>query len=241
MPVLSPEVNTILFDLDGTLRISRPSGEDIFLDFVAGLGAPDDEGTRRAARQWAHRYWASSGEMKEDVKNFSGDEEAFWLNYALRKIEAMGVADGSAVAWAEQASQHMLESYEPEDVIPADVVPTLNALKAAGFKVGLLTNRSRPVGAYLEESGLDQHLDFWVYSGMLNVWKPDPEIFFYTLGMAGSVPEKSVYIGDNYFADVVGARRAKIQPVLIDPERIFPEADCPVINSIGELSELLGI
>ena len=39
MPTLSPEINTILFDLDGTLRTSKPSGEEIFLDFVAARHA----------------------------------------------------------------------------------------------------------------------------------------------------------------------------------------------------------
>ena len=41
--------------------------------------------------------------MKKDIETFSGDEEAFWLNYAVRKIEAMGVADGSAKVWAEKS------------------------------------------------------------------------------------------------------------------------------------------
>ena len=241
MPTLSPEINTILFDLDGTLRTSKPSGEEIFLDFVAALGAPNDVITRRAARQWAHRYWASSGLMKKDIETFSGDEEAFWLNYAVRKIEAMGVADGSAKVWAEKVSQHMQTSYNPEDVIPEDVVPTLQTLKELGYKLGLLTNRSRPVDEYLEETGLDQHLDFWVYSGMLDVWKPNPEIFFYALGLAGSTPGKTVYIGDNYYADVVGAQNAKIQPVLIDPDAIFPDADCALIQTIGDLPGLFGI
>lgn len=240
MPKLSPEINTILFDLDGTLRVSTPSAEEMFLDFVAGLGAPVNEITRRSTRQWAHRYWASSGEMKEDLKTFAGDEDGFWLNYALRKIEGIGAADGSAAEWAEQASQHMLVNYQPEDIIPADVVPTLQALKRAGFKVGLLTNRSRPVDEYLEETGLNVHLDFWVYSGLLGVWKPNPEIFYYALGMAGSTPETTIYVGDNYYADVVGAQNAKIQPVLIDPEVIFPDADCPAIKSIGEIAALLG-
>jgi FMN phosphatase YigB (HAD superfamily) len=44
-------------------------------------------------------------------------------------------------------------------------------------------------------------------------------------------PEQTLYIGDNYFADVVGARRAGLRPVLYDPKGLFHEPGCPVIAS----------
>jgi len=47
-----------------------------------------------------------------------------------------------------------------------------------------------------------------------------------------------MYVGDNYFADVVGARGAGLQPVLYDPAGIYPEANCPVIVSLDGLLEL---
>ena len=241
MNKLSPEINTVIFDLDGTLRHSLPRGETIFLDYAVQLGAPGDEDTIRKARQWAHHYWASSECLIRDVKTFGREGEAFWVNYAKRQLIAMNVTDGQADAWAVQVSRYMLENYNSTDVIPEDVFPTLQALKASGYGVGLLTNRTNPVDDYLAETGLDQHLDFWVFSGMLDAWKPNPEIFYYTLGLARTLPDNAVYIGDNYYADVEGAQSAKIQPVLIDPDNIFPEADCPVIQTIGELPELLGI
>jgi HAD superfamily hydrolase (TIGR01549 family) len=241
MPSLSPEINTVIFDLDETLRRSQPNGEIVFLEYAVQLGAPGDEETIRKARQWAHHYWASSECLIRDVKSFGGESEEFWINYAHRQLTAMNVDNGNAEAWAKQVSKYMLENYTMEDVIPEDVVPTLQTLKSAGYGVGVLTNRTDPIDDYLAESGFDQHLDFWVVSGMVDAWKPSPEIFYYTLGVARSLPDKAVYIGDNYYADIEGARSAKIQPVLIDPDDIFPEADCPVIKKIGELPGMLGI
>jgi FMN phosphatase YigB (HAD superfamily) len=46
-------------------------------------------------------------------------------------------------------------------------------------------------------------------------------------------------VGDNYFADVVGARRAGLQPVLYDPRALYPEADCPIITSFDQLIPVL--
>ena len=48
-------------------------------------------------------------------------------------------------------------------------------------------------------------------------------------------PDETVYVGDNYYADVVGARRAGLQPVLYDPHLIFPDADCITICSLDKL------
>jgi len=55
----------------------------------------------------------------------------------------------------------------------------------------------------------------------------------------GSPPERIIYIGDNYFADIVGAKNAGITPVLLDPGEIFPDAECSVIRSLGEIMEML--
>ena len=52
-------------------------------------------------------------------------------------------------------------------------------------------------------------------------------------------PKETLYIGDNYFADVVGARNAGLAPLLYDPRGIFPEADCARMTSFTELGKFL--
>jgi FMN phosphatase YigB (HAD superfamily) len=53
-----------------------------------------------------------------------------------------------------------------------------------------------------------------------------------------TAPE-TVYVGDNYYADILGARRAGLQPVLYDPNLIFPDADCATIRSFDELISII--
>jgi putative hydrolase of the HAD superfamily len=57
--------------------------------------------------------------------------------------------------------------------------------------------------------------------------------------LLGTQPAHALYVGDNYYADVLGARAAGLEPVLIDPDEIFPEADCAVIHCISEILPLL--
>jgi FMN phosphatase YigB (HAD superfamily) len=52
-------------------------------------------------------------------------------------------------------------------------------------------------------------------------------------------PEQAVYVGDNYFADVLAAQSAGLHSILLDPRRVFPEADCAVVDKIEQVKELL--
>lgn len=232
-------ISTILFDLDGTLRHSVPSGVHVFMKIAAELGLPADEDTQRRAAQWTHNYWAVSECLLIDLKAYGRENEEFWVNYARRQLEALEVSPQQVEQWAGEIHRRMLEEYKPVDTILDDVVPTLDLLREDGYTLGLVTNRHKPVDEYLEEVGLTAHLDFWFAAGEIGAWKPEPEIFTYALGLANARPEQVLYIGDNYYADVVGAEGARIQPVLIDMFDVFPDAGCPRIKAIGELPELL--
>jgi HAD superfamily hydrolase (TIGR01549 family) len=235
------KLTTVIFDLDGTLRHSVPKGETVFLDFAASLGAPAAAENQSKARRWAHDYWADSECLLIDVKAYGKVSGEFWENYAWRQLQAMGVSKTQAKEWAPLVHNHMKENYDPEDVIPEDVFPTLQKLRESEFTVGLVTNRENPVDEYLNEVGLVNHLDFFFAAGDIGAWKPSPEIFYYALGLANAKPQEAVYVGDNYYADVVGASSANIQPILIDPEGVFPDAEVPVIHAIGELTDILPV
>jgi FMN phosphatase YigB (HAD superfamily) len=78
-------------------------------------------------------------------------------------------------------------------------------------------------------------------AGEVNVWKPEPGIFEHGLRRTNLSPQEVIYVGDNYYADVVGARAAGLQPVLYDPLGIFPEADCAIIKSFDELNSIVKV
>ncbi|MBN2043778.1 MAG: HAD family hydrolase [Anaerolineales bacterium] len=234
-------ITTVIFDLDGTLRYSIPGGDSFMLEKAVKLGVSCTPECLVKTRQWAHRYWASSENLLLDQQTYGKGERAFWENYARRTLESLGADPVQVHELASKLHEHMQAKYRPQDHIPADVVPTIRQIKQAGMKAGLLTNRSDPPTEYLQASGLAAELDFCVVAGYIGSWKPDPEAFYYSMGMAGSVPAETIYVGDNYYADIIGAQRAGMQAVLIDRERIFPEPDCLTICEIGELLGLLGL
>lgn len=238
--MLSPNgIRAILFDLDGTLRHSCPSSIHAFFDYAVTLGLEDSPACRQQAARWVHRYWARSEEMLADVELYRSRDEEFWAYYSRKQLLAYGCRPEQAEALAPQVHRYMREEYSPQDWVPPDVPQTLGLLRQAGFTLGLLSNRTDPCGEYLCELGLDGFFDLALVAGELSYWKPHPQIFHLTLERLDLQPEQVVYVGDNYYADVLGSRSAGLRPVLIDPEGLFPEAGCPVIHTLSDLPQAL--
>jgi len=233
-------IRAVFFDLDGTLRHDSPASSQIFFDSAVKLGAPDLPTNRVQALRWAHAYWANHDELAEqDFTQYAGSTPEFWRNYAFRYLTAYGCDQEQALALAPQVHAHMSEHFKPENTLAPDAHITLSRLRDEGYTLGLITNRSRPVQEEMETLGIAHYFDLILAAGEVQSFKPAPEIFDHALNRVGVQPQASLYVGDNYYADIVGAARVGMIPVLLDPDRVFPEADCAVVNSLAEIHSLL--
>jgi FMN phosphatase YigB (HAD superfamily) len=105
--------------------------------------------------------------------------------------------------------------------------------------VGVISNSNGSVRLALERAGLAGELDFVIDSSVVGVAKPDPRIFGLGLLAAGARAGETVYVGDSYFADVVGARRAGLGAVLFDPGRLWGDRDCAVATGLCAAVDLV--
>jgi len=241
--MLSPPIETVIFDLDGTLRHRIPSADDIQFQVARMLGLVDAPDNQVLGARWAHYYWAQSPELAEDIGSFGPRhdylESEFWVNYEYRYLCSLNVPEEKAAAMAPSMVEHLKAEYKPEDHVYPCVHETLGKLKEAGFILGLVSNRPSPCQDECQELGLLEYFDFVYVAGEVDAWKPNPRIFDRALELTASPPERIVYVGDNYYADILGAEKAHLQPVLLDEKGIFPEAACMVLRRLGELVELL--
>jgi HAD superfamily hydrolase (TIGR01662 family) len=234
-------IKGIFFDFDGTLRHSIPSGGEVFTDYVITLGLHVNEEARLRALRWEHLYWASSIDLRDDLLAHSFDTENFWVEYSRRRLIALGASPQWAREFAAKTSLHMGEFYKPESIIPDDVRRALPQLKEAGYILGIISNRDKPYQDELQEHGIDEFFDFALAAGEVNIFKPEPGVFEYALQLVKLSPKEAIYVGDNYYADVVGARRAGLRPILYDPIGIFPDPDCETIKSFDELNSIIKV
>lgn len=100
-------------------------------------------------------------------------------------------------------------------------VETLKELKSRGIQIGLISNWNQTCRTVLSEKGLDKLLNPIVISSEVGVEKPDPRIFQTALTLADADPKKSLYVGDNYYDDVIGTRKVGMKCLLIGPYKRF--------------------
>jgi HAD superfamily hydrolase (TIGR01549 family) len=232
-------IKAIFYDLDGTLRTSVPVGRVAFAAQAAALGLEISAETLQRAALWEHRYFAESPELVSDRAAFHDDSRAFWTTYGFRQLQALGASPEQARELAPQLNAYMGAHYKPADIIFEDVHATLRTLRASGFYLGVMSNRFEPYRDYLNERGLGELFDLVVYAGEAGIRKPNPQVFHFMLEKAGFAPSAAVYVGDNYYADVVGARGAGMAAVLFDREKLFAAPDCPVITAHRQLFDFL--
>ena len=233
------KIKAVLFDLDGTLRHYLPSAGEVFVEYVRSLGFPVSEEDRVRSEHWVHYYFAYSPEIQADLKTFKDDSEGYWTNFTQQRLVACGLHQTQADELAPRVSAYMGEAYKPKIHVPEDARSLLEFLKESGYMLGMVSNRNHPYLGEMQEMKLDCYFRFFLAAGEVNSFKPDTLIFERALELAGTSAHETMYVGDNYFADILGSRRAGLMPVLYDPTCLFPEADCAVIKSFAEIPALL--
>ncbi len=128
-----------------------------------------------------------------------------------------------------------------------DVVPALKRLRDRGVRLVVLSNWDISLYDALASAGLAQLIDGVVCSAEHGQAKPAPGIFAAALELAGLPADQAIHVGDSYTEDVLGARAAGIEPVLlaraagdgglIGAQTATPTAEVRTIASLTELSD----
>lgn len=234
-------IKAIFFDLDGTLRHNVPSAYEILNAYLSEHGISISPENHLKAMRWEYSYWASSADLRDDIIAHSMDTDQFWTEYTKRRLLALNLSLEQSTEFAPKVSKHMGESYKPESIVPDDVRRVLPELKQAGYTMAVISNRDRPFQDVLDAHGISEFFDFSLAAGEVDIYKPEPGIFDHALHRASLIAQETVYVGDNYFADVIGARRAGLQPVLYDPSGIFADVDSTIIKSFDELHSAIKV
>jgi putative hydrolase of the HAD superfamily len=111
-------------------------------------------------------------------------------------------------------------------------------LKNLGYRLGVISNSDGSIASSMKKLGFEPFFDCMIDSHVVGVEKPESRIFEIALQLLGLPAERCAYVGDNYDRDVIGARRAGLVPILIDPFDVVAERDVARIKSLGELAEI---
>ena len=113
----------------------------------------------------------------------------------------------------------------------------LNYVSAKGYQLHIVTNGFNEIQARkIASSGISHFFQNVVTFENANAKKPDPKIFAYALKVSGAQPEESIMIGDNWIADILGAKQFGIDTIYVNPAGLkFDEDPTYDIRRLEEL------
>ncbi len=227
----------VFFDLDGTLRIPAPSPTEAFIQFARSQQIHIDEASARRVKIWSHRYWGQDAFLVEEMKRLG--EDGFWVNYSRQLLETVQVRENLQER-AQQVRDWFGTEYVPEVQLADGAVELLSHLKEAGYILGVISNRSQPFHEVLQELEIINLFDITLAAGEIGFWKPNAAIFHHARShFAGLSAAACLYVGDNYFADGIGAQKAGMTPVIFDPEGLYGAMTFPCIRKLGQVTAVL--
>ncbi|HEX2131634.1 MAG TPA: HAD-IA family hydrolase [Actinophytocola sp.] len=115
-----------------------------------------------------------------------------------------------------------------------DTVPTLRRLRAAGVRVGVVSNIAWDIREVFRRHDAEDLVDEYVLSYVEGVMKPDAKIFTVACQRLGVDPERTLMVGDSAEADggavAIGAEFALVEP---SPVAERPDALLDVLGARG--------
>jgi len=166
-----------------------------------------------------------------------------WLSYLQAYVVECGVPEDRRA----EAHRHLDSEFADAALWVEPIEGSrqgLQALADLGVRLGVVSNADGLIGSRLAQlelcqvgPGLGVTIECVVDSGNVGVMKPDPRIFEGALDLMGLAAGEVWYVGDMPAIDVVGARRAGLRPVLMDPLRLHVDADYDRVDSLADLAE----
>ncbi|GAB4028866.1 YjjG family noncanonical pyrimidine nucleotidase [Spirosoma gilvum] len=224
----------LFFDLDHTLwDFDRNSAEciaELYETFRLG-----DLGIESAA-EFSRHFIAVNRKLWADYdKNLI--EHSYIRQHRFPMVfQALGI-DESMVKADLNAEYLKLLPYKPHLLESArDILDYLNGR----FVMHIITNGFAEIQAIkMNSSEIAHYFVNVITSEKANAKKPDPLVFQYAMEISGTTAAESIMIGDNYEADILGAKSVGLDTLFYNPEGIVVD-DRPTYE-IRHWNELMAI
>jgi len=221
--VFSGPIKAITFDVGGTLITPWPSVGHIYAEVAAANGCA------RVAPQLLDQRFAAAWKAAEKFEHSRTE----WANLVDRTFS--GLIDRSP---SRTFFDDLYERFSQPGAwrIYEDVVPTLRALHACGFKLGVISNWDDRLGPLLYRLQLHDYFDSIVVSCEVGSAKPARAVFDRAANELGIPPTAILHVGDSLEMDVQGAKAAGFAAVWLARKTTSTRPE--VILSLRELVDL---
>ncbi|MDQ6696678.1 MAG: HAD family hydrolase [Actinomycetota bacterium] len=198
--------DAVLFDFGGTL-FGHTTGPQLVVEAARTIDVD-------LAPEVAVSLWADIDAAAMDPEEVALGRDLDASVWQTRWAVLYGLADRAAAGLGAAIDATM---NDPWAWLPhADAVPVLETLQAADVAIGLVSNTGWDVRAPFAVRGIERFLGNVVLSYEVGLVKPDPAIFLLACEAAGSIPSRTLFVGDNPWTDG-GAIAAGLGVLLVPP------------------------
>lgn len=225
----------IFFDLDDTLwafsENSRDTFEEVYLKFKFNAYFDSFEHYYSLYQQRNLSLWEEYGEGK--ITKAELNDRRF-----LYPLQAVGVNDP---ALSRRFSDDFFSIIPTKKKLMPHVVDILEYL-TPGYNLYIISNGFRELQSRkMRSAGIDRYFKKVILSEDIGVLKPYPGIFHFALSATQSEVGNSIMIGDNWNADITGAKGVGMDQVYYNVEGRTEYEFKPtlVVDELTELKNLL--
>lgn len=163
------------------------------------------------------------------------ENAAWWIDRYRRVGQELGLAGKALERFVTTVSDGHFQG-DALHVVP-DAPAALARLAARGIALGVISNWDDTLEPILRRKGLHPFFRVFVASTLLGMAKPDPRIFEHALSLLGVEARDAWHVGDDPTADALGARRAGMRAVLLDPYDMYARLEAAGVVRARSLTE----
>jgi putative hydrolase of the HAD superfamily len=236
-------IRTVFIDAGFTLIRPYPSTPEICQRVCQSLGLHVHLSTVRERMLDAQDYYYRQMRINRHTWGSDAAIDEFWTAYYMNLLRpCLEEHDEARLFQLARAINAEFDKHSSWEIYP-DVISTLEALRRHGYTLGVISDWGIALGPILSRLKLTQYFDCLLVSAVTGHAKPSPALYELALQRANTIADYTLHVGDSYIYDVLGARAAGIEPVLLDRGGLVRagNVDCPLIHSLDALLELLEI
>ncbi len=229
-------IKAILFDWVDTLALMEPDWSQIW---IKALHEMDVELSKKEMIRGIFSAERQVPEGRPLKWTESSDEDDF-IRYLQIVLEEAGGRIPERAILLETVKRIRQWFSDSSFSLFDDVMPAMETLKNRGIILGVISNMYDSLMPICNALKMSNLLDFTLTSGEAGVSKPEPGIFLQALKKAGTTDIETIYVGDQYEMDILGARGAGLKTVLIDRYNRYPAfKECPRIFDLSGLIDII--
>jgi FMN phosphatase YigB (HAD superfamily) len=216
---------TVFFDVGNTLLF--PNRERILAPLYERGAVPTDD-------EWKALERKTKNEFDDIIEHHHRADHSFWWMFYSHLTDQFGIEDESVRDSLVEATR----TSSNWDNMPAGTCEALDRI-GKRFRIGVISNADGKIAELLDRCGIAKCFLSITDSGIVGREKPHPLIFKTALDTLGAAAQDSLYVGDVYSVDYLGATGAGMQAMLFDVAGAYRDKGLPRVASLAELEQHL--